>query len=55
MAGFGPIIAGVLREQSGGWTAPFAVLLAVLVLMVVGGRLASPRTFIEDELDGTRR
>ncbi len=55
MAGFGPIVAGVLREQSGGWTAPFAVLLAVLVLMVVGGRLASPRTFIEDELEGSRR
>ena len=49
MAGFGPIVAGVLREATGGWTAPFAVLLAVLVFMVVGGVLANPRTFIEDE------
>ncbi len=55
MAGLGPIVTGVLRQESGGWTAPFAVLLAVLVLMIVGGTLANPRTYIEDELDGVRR
>jgi CP family cyanate transporter-like MFS transporter len=55
MAGFGPIVTGVLRQESGGWTAPFAVLLAVLVLMIVGGIMANPRTNIEDELDGVRR
>ncbi len=49
MAGFGPIVAGVLRQETGGWTAPFAVLLAVLVLMVVGGVLANPPRNIEDE------
>ena len=34
MAGLGPIIAGVLRQETGGWTAPFVVLVAILVLMV---------------------
>lgn len=49
MAGFGPIITGVLRRETGGWTAPFAVLLAVLVLMAVGGVLAGSRVAVEDE------
>jgi CP family cyanate transporter-like MFS transporter len=51
MAGFGPIIAGVLRQVTGGWTAPFVVLIGVLVLMVVGGILANPRETVEDELE----
>lgn len=55
MAGFGPIVAGVLRQATGGWTAPFAVLIAVLTLMVVGGVLANPRTFIEDERESRPR
>jgi MFS transporter, CP family, cyanate transporter len=50
MAGFGPIVAGVLRERTGGWTAPFVVLMAVLVLMVVGGALAAPNKAVEDDL-----
>jgi len=51
MAGFGPIVAGVLRQETGGWTAPFAVLIGVLVLMVAGGVLANPRFTVEDELE----
>ncbi len=50
MAGFGPIVAGVLRERTGGWTAPFVVLVAVLVLMIVGGALAAPNKAVEDDL-----
>jgi CP family cyanate transporter-like MFS transporter len=55
MAGFGPIIAGVLRERTGGWTAPFVVLIGILVLMVAGGILASPGETVEDELERTGR
>jgi CP family cyanate transporter-like MFS transporter len=55
MAGFGPIIAGVLRQETGGWMAPFAVLIGVLVLMIVGGVLANPRGTVEDELARARR
>ena len=55
MAGFGPIIAGVLRQETGGWTAPFAVLIGVLVLMVAGGVLANPGLTVEDELERARR
>jgi CP family cyanate transporter-like MFS transporter len=55
MAGFGPIVAGVLRQETGGWTAPFVVLIAILVLMVVGGILANPRETVEDELERARR
>ncbi len=51
MAGFGPIIAGVLRQETGGWTVPFAVLIGILVLMVVGGVLADRRLTVEDELE----
>jgi CP family cyanate transporter-like MFS transporter len=50
MAGFGPIVAGVLRERSGGWTAPFVVLIAVLALIVAGGALAAPNKAVEDDL-----
>jgi CP family cyanate transporter-like MFS transporter len=55
MAGFGPIIAGVLRQETGGWTAPFVVLVGILVLMVVGGILANPGETVEDELERARR
>jgi CP family cyanate transporter-like MFS transporter len=50
-AGFGPIAVGVLRETSGAWTVPFAVLIGVLVVMLAGGALASRRTTVEEELE----
>src|SRR3546814_12780470 len=33
----GPLLFGVLREATGGWTWPFAVLAASGVMMVVAG------------------
>jgi MFS transporter, CP family, cyanate transporter len=53
-AGFGPITVGVLRETTGGWTAPFVVLIGVLAIMLAGGALASPRTTVEEELERVR-
>src|SRR3546814_2365215 len=37
VACLGPLLFGVLREATGGWTWPFAMLAASVVLMVVGG------------------
>jgi MFS transporter, CP family, cyanate transporter len=50
-AGLGPIAVGVLRETTGSWTAPFAVLIGVLVVMLAGGALASRETTVEAELE----
>jgi CP family cyanate transporter-like MFS transporter len=45
IAGTGPFLVGLLRDATGGWTAPFAVLLAVVVAQAVTGTLAGrPRT-----------
>jgi CP family cyanate transporter-like MFS transporter len=45
IAGTGPFVVGLLHESTGGWTAPFAVLLAVVVAQAVTGALAGrPRT-----------
>jgi len=43
VAAAGPLLLGVLREATGGWTVPVAVLLAVLVPLLAAG-LAAGRT-----------
>ena len=55
VAGVGPIAAGVLRQATGGWTAPFVFIVAVLGLIVLGGVLAAPSRTVEDELEGHER
>jgi CP family cyanate transporter-like MFS transporter len=49
-AGFGPLAVGALRQATGGWAAPFAVLYASLLLLLVGGWLAGRRHTVEDDL-----
>lgn len=45
IAGTGPFLVGLLHESTGGWTVPFAVLLAVVVAQAGTGVLAGrPRT-----------
>jgi CP family cyanate transporter-like MFS transporter len=45
IAGTGPFLVGLLHDTTGGWTVPFAVLLAVVVAQAVTGTLAGrPRT-----------
>jgi CP family cyanate transporter-like MFS transporter len=51
VAGFGPIAVGVLHGATGGWTAPFAVLIGILAVMLVGGVLAAGTNSVEDELE----
>jgi len=55
VAGVGPIAAGGLRQATGGWTAPFVFIVAVLGLIVVGGVLAAPSRTVEDELEAHER
>jgi MFS transporter, CP family, cyanate transporter len=40
LAAAGPLLIGVLRDATGGWTAPIAVLLAVLVPLLAVGMAA---------------
>jgi MFS transporter, CP family, cyanate transporter len=40
VAAAGPLLLGVLRDATGGWTAPVAVLLAVLVPLLAAGMAA---------------
>nr|WP_246170718.1 MFS transporter [Pseudonocardia hierapolitana] len=40
IAGTGPFLIGLLHDTTGGWTVPFAVLLAVVVAQAVTGTLA---------------
>ena len=42
---------GVLHGATGGWTAPFAVLIGVLAMMLLGGALAAAAHSVEDELE----
>lgn len=39
-AGVGPLLFGVLHDATGGWTIPWAVVLAVCVVQLVAGGLA---------------
>jgi CP family cyanate transporter-like MFS transporter len=49
-AGLGPLAVGALRQATGGWAAPFGVLWATMILLLLGGLLAGrPRT-VEDDL-----
>jgi CP family cyanate transporter-like MFS transporter len=43
VAAAGPVLIGVLREATGGWTVPLALLLAVLVPLLAAG-MAAGRT-----------
>jgi len=50
IAGAGPLLFGVLHDLSGGWTVPYMLVFAMLVVQgVCGWRISRPR-HIEDEL-----
>ncbi len=51
VAGFGPIAVGVLHGSTGGWTAPFAVLIGILVVLLAGGAMVAASHSVEDELE----
>ncbi|GAA2306784.1 CynX/NimT family MFS transporter [Nonomuraea roseoviolacea subsp. roseoviolacea] len=49
MAGAGPLAVGLLREITGGWSLPYAMIFVVLAAQLVTGLYAGRRRFIEDE------
>ena len=48
LACLGPLLFGVLREATGGWTSPFAMLAASVVVMLIGGWQACKPRMLED-------
>ncbi|WP_239677203.1 MFS transporter [Natronosporangium hydrolyticum] len=51
VAGFGPLLVGVLYGVTGGWVAPLGFLIATILIQAVAGlAIARPRYF-EDEID----
>lgn len=50
IAGAGPLLVGVLYGATRGWTAPFALLFAVLAVQAVAGWLVGKPRFVEDEI-----
>ncbi|MET0840439.1 MAG: MFS transporter [Marmoricola sp.] len=54
IAGIGPFAVGLLHDESGGWTVPLIVLLALVVPQVFVGLAVSRPAYIEDELRPVR-
>jgi MFS transporter, CP family, cyanate transporter len=46
IAGTGPFLFGVLHDATGGWTAPFSLLLGVLGVQLVAGVLAGRAGYV---------
>jgi MFS transporter, CP family, cyanate transporter len=51
----GPLVVGLLRDATGGWTAPLAFLLVSLVLALPALVVLRTPRFVEDELDSSAR
>ncbi|MFC4061029.1 CynX/NimT family MFS transporter [Planomonospora corallina] len=49
IAGAGPLVVGVLREATGGWTLPFLLLFAVVAVQSAAGWYAGRTRYLEDE------
>ncbi|MFG1698913.1 CynX/NimT family MFS transporter [Nonomuraea sp. NPDC049309] len=49
IAGAGPLLVGVLRDATGGWTVPFVLMFAVLAVQLLTGLYAGRNRYLEDE------
>ncbi|MFI7150254.1 CynX/NimT family MFS transporter [Nonomuraea sp. NPDC050022] len=49
IAGAGPLLVGVLHQMTGGWTLPYALMFAVLVVQLLTGLYAGRNRYLEDE------
>lgn len=47
-AAFGPIVVGLLRDVTGGWTAPLVFLLGVGLLTVISGLVLRKPGYVDD-------
>jgi CP family cyanate transporter-like MFS transporter len=52
LAAGGPLLVGVLRGITGGYTGMFVLVLAGIVLMTVTGWLVTRQRFVDDEVPG---
>ncbi|MFD9701612.1 CynX/NimT family MFS transporter [Lentzea sp. NPDC059081] len=50
MGALGPLLVGLLRDLSGGWTVPLLFLLAVILVTAVPAVTLAKPAFVEDEL-----
>ncbi|MFD5827304.1 CynX/NimT family MFS transporter [Lentzea sp. NPDC060358] len=50
LGALGPLLVGLLRDVSGGWTLPLLFLLAVILLTAVPAVTLAKPAFVEDEL-----
>ena len=53
LAAAGPVVAGLLREATGSWTATIAMLLGMVGVLTVSGVLACRPVMLEDTWAGT--
>ena len=53
LAAAGPVVAGLLREATGGWTATIVMLLAMVGVLAVAGVLACRPVMLEDTWGGS--
>jgi CP family cyanate transporter-like MFS transporter len=51
LAGFGPLLVGVLRGVTGGYTGMFVVVLAGVAGLAVSGWLVTRPRYVDDEVD----
>ncbi|SEM54901.1 CynX/NimT family MFS transporter [Nonomuraea pusilla] len=49
IAGAGPLLVGVLREVTGGWSLPYLMIFGVLVAQLLTGLYAGRDRYLEDE------
>jgi MFS transporter, CP family, cyanate transporter len=47
-AAFGPIVVGILRDATGGWTAPLVFLFAVALLTIISGFVLRKPGYVDD-------
>ncbi|WP_142023846.1 MFS transporter [Blastococcus colisei] len=51
LAGFGPLLVGVLRGVTGGYTGMFVLVLAGVAVLAVAGWFATRQVYVDDEVD----
>jgi CP family cyanate transporter-like MFS transporter len=54
IAGIGPLLVGVLRETTGGYTGMFALVLAGVATLAVSGWISTGQRYVDDEVDRSR-
>jgi CP family cyanate transporter-like MFS transporter len=53
IAGAGPLLVGVLRGVTGGYTGMFVLVLGSVAALAVAGWVSTRQVFVDDELDGS--